>query len=148
MPRHRSRNLFLFNVRMVKIMAKKKTKGKPDAIDIHVGKRMRVKRIMLGLSQEKLAEHMDLTFQQVQKYERGINRISAGRLWLLAKIFEVPIQFFYDKLDLAGIEVVDVPSSEDAEREKESAKVLKAYFEIKNEDMRKSALNMMKVMAK
>ncbi len=77
----------------------KKTKGKPDIVDVHVGKRLRVRRSLLGLSQEKLAEAIGLTFQQVQKYERGVNRISAGRLYQLSKILEVPISYFYERVN-------------------------------------------------
>jgi transcriptional regulator with XRE-family HTH domain len=56
-----------------------KTKGKPDDVDVHVGNRLKIRRSLLGLSQEKLADAVGLTFQQVQKYEKGVNRISAGR---------------------------------------------------------------------
>lgn len=73
----------------------RKTKGGPDAIDIHVGSRLRVGRVERGLSQEKFAERMGLTFQQIQKYERGTNRIAAGRLYMAAKILEKPIDYFY-----------------------------------------------------
>src|SRR5579875_2639881 len=68
---------------------------KPDAVDVHVGARLRQRRIELGLSQERLAEAVGLTFQQIQKYERGINRVGASRLWDLARVLRVPIEFFY-----------------------------------------------------
>ena len=72
-------------------------KGKtPDAIDRHVGSRVRMRRMMLRMSQEKLGEALSLTFQQVQKYEKGRNRIGASRLQHLAHILQVPIAFFFE----------------------------------------------------
>lgn len=67
-----------------------------NTMDTHVGSRVRLRRMLLGMSQEKLGEHLGLTFQQVQKYEKGINRIGASRLYELAKVLGVPVQFFYD----------------------------------------------------
>jgi transcriptional regulator with XRE-family HTH domain len=67
-----------------------------NPIDIHVGSRVRFRRMLLGMSQEKLGERLGLTFQQVQKYEKGINRIGASRLYDLAQVLGVPVQFFYE----------------------------------------------------
>ena len=78
---------------------------KPNPIDIHVGSRVRFRRMLLGMSQEKLGELLGLTFQQVQKYEKGINRIGASRLFEIANVLGVNVQFFYDDapdLSLAG----------------------------------------------
>jgi transcriptional regulator with XRE-family HTH domain len=75
-------------------MAKPQTKV-PNSIDIHVGSRLRMRRLMLGMSQEKLAQAFGLTFQQVQKYEKGMNRISASRLQQAAHILDVPVPFFF-----------------------------------------------------
>jgi transcriptional regulator with XRE-family HTH domain len=74
----------------------KAVKTGPNPIDKHVGGRVRVRRLMLGLSQGKIADALGLTFQQVQKYEKGTNRISASRLHQLASILQVPIPFFFD----------------------------------------------------
>jgi transcriptional regulator with XRE-family HTH domain len=71
---------------------------RPNSMDAHVGSRVRLRRMMMGMSQEKLGEQMGLTFQQIQKYERGINRVSASRLWELAKVLGVSVQFFFDEL--------------------------------------------------
>lgn len=73
-----------------------------NPIDTHVGGRVRLRRMLLGMSQEKLAEQLGLTFQQVQKYEKGINRIGASRLFELAHVLGVPVQFFYDELAVAA----------------------------------------------
>ncbi len=67
-----------------------------NPIDAHVGGRVRLRRMLLGISQEKLGEQLGLTFQQIQKYEKGVNRIGASRLFDLSKVLNVPIQFFYD----------------------------------------------------
>jgi len=71
-------------------------KTAPNPIDKHVGSRVRMRRVTVGLSQEKVAHALGLTFQQVQKYEKGTNRISSSRLHQLARILEVPIPFFFD----------------------------------------------------
>ena len=71
-------------------------KRAPRPMDIHVGARVRLRRMMQGISQDKLGEALDLTFQQVQKYEKGVNRIGAARLYEIARVLEVPVQFFYD----------------------------------------------------
>ncbi|MGB1026977.1 MAG: helix-turn-helix domain-containing protein, partial [Rhodospirillaceae bacterium] len=68
--------------------------GKPNPVDVHVGSRVRLRRTLLGMSQEKLGEAIGLTFQQVQKYERGANRIGASRLWDLSRVLDVPMSYF------------------------------------------------------
>ncbi len=70
---------------------------RPNPIDTHVGSRVRLRRMLLGMSQEKLGEKLGLTFQQVQKYEKGVNRVGASRLFDLSAVLGVPIQFFYDE---------------------------------------------------
>ncbi|MDA0238647.1 MAG: helix-turn-helix transcriptional regulator, partial [Proteobacteria bacterium] len=72
--------------------------GVPDPVDIHVGSRVRLRRTLLGLSQEKLGEAVGLTFQQIQKYERGANRIGASRLYDLSNILDVPVSYFYEDM--------------------------------------------------
>ncbi|KAI95179.1 Cro/Cl family transcriptional regulator [Rhodomicrobium udaipurense JA643] len=69
---------------------------KPNPVDIHVGSRVRYRRMIIGMSQEKLGEKMNLTFQQIQKYEKGTNRIGASRLFQLSKILEVPVGYFFE----------------------------------------------------
>jgi transcriptional regulator with XRE-family HTH domain len=68
----------------------------PNEVDQHVGRRLRMRRLMLGMSQEKLADQLHLTFQQVQKYEKGVNRISASRLQEISRILQVPVPFFFE----------------------------------------------------
>ena len=73
----------------------------PNPIDVHVGKRLRLRRTLLGMSQERLGELLGLTFQQVQKYERGANRIGSSRLFELGQILDVPVSFFFDDMPRA-----------------------------------------------
>ena len=73
--------------------------GAPNPIDIHVGSRLKLRRSLLGLSQERLADELGITFQQVQKYEKGLNRIGASRLWDLAQVLGVSVAYFYENLD-------------------------------------------------
>ncbi len=73
-------------------------KKKPNPIDTHVGSRVRLRRMLIGMSQEKLGEKLGLTFQQVQKYEKGTNRIGASRLFQIAAILGVEVQFFFDDM--------------------------------------------------
>src|ERR1700693_1535342 len=80
-------------------MAKPKRGRSTGAIDDYVGGRIRERRIMLGLTQQQLAEMIGVTYQQAHKYERGINRVSAGRLFEIARVLSVPVSYFFDGLD-------------------------------------------------
>jgi transcriptional regulator with XRE-family HTH domain len=79
-------------------MPRRTTTDGPRGIDVHVGGRVRLRRTLLGLTQERLGDSLGLTFQQVQKYERGANRISASRLYDLSRTLDVPVSFFFDDL--------------------------------------------------
>ena len=85
-----------------------KVAKKPDPIDVHVGSRVRLRRMLVGMSQEKLGNHMSLTFQQIQKYEKGANRIGASRLYQISRVLGVPVQFFFDEAP------IDIPQNGDA----------------------------------
>ncbi len=71
-------------------------KKQPNPIDVHVGSRVRLRRMMLGMSQEKLGEQLGITFQQIQKYEKGTNRIGASRLQHISTVLSVPVSFFFE----------------------------------------------------
>ena len=75
---------------------------RPSSVDVHVGGRVRVRRRLIHMTQETLADLIDVTFQQVQKYERGSNRISASKLFAIAEALEVPISYFFEGLDETG----------------------------------------------
>jgi transcriptional regulator with XRE-family HTH domain len=133
---------------------KRKTKGTPDSVDVHVGSRLRVRRALLGLSQEKLAESIGLTFQQIQKYERGMNRISAGRLFQFSKILEVPVSYFFENLAQVantsrGFSDNDQDEflSGDLMQSKETLDLIRTYYSIEDPKMRKDILKFIKSMA-
>lgn len=136
-----------------------KEEGRPRPIDVHVGSRVRLRRIMLGLSQEKLAEGLRLTFQQVQKYERGANRIGASRLFELAGLLDVPIGFFFDALpeDLSGREIgveANLPEAggspqsgyDESEmlQRRETLEMIRYYYRITDPTVRKRVLDLIK----
>ncbi len=134
----------------------RKTKGTPDPVDVHVGQRLRVRRSLQGMSQEKLANAINLTFQQVQKYERGTNRISAGRLYQFSKILDVPISYFYDQFEepLANTQGAygfadneqEGFSTEDLMQRKETLDLVRTYYSIKDPNKRKDIIKFIKSM--
>lgn len=134
----------------------KKTKGTPDAIDVHVGKRLHVRRSLLGLSQEKLANAVGLTFQQIQKYEKGMNRVSAGRLYKLASVLDVPVSYFFENVEAASI-VPPVGLSDNAQdtflgpsdlmHDKRTIELVRAFHLIQDEKVRRDVLRLVKSMA-
>ncbi len=75
------------------------SKKGPNPVDVHVGRRVRIRRVLCGLSQTALADQLGLTFQQLQKYESGANRVSASRLWQISQILDVPIAWFFMGID-------------------------------------------------
>ena len=123
--------------------------GKPNPIDIHVGSRVRLRRTLLGMSQEKLGEAIGLTFQQVQKYERGANRIGASRLFELSRVLDVPVSFFFDDMN-AETSGGRVPGMSEATPDfdskdlskREILELARAFDRIKDEKVRKSVLEL------
>src|SRR5215469_4848440 len=95
---------------------RRRKSDKPNPIDVHVGSRVRLRRTLLGMSQEKLGEAIGLTFQQVQKYERGANRIGASRLYDLGRVLDVPVSFFFDDIspDTLAPPAETVPAGQNA----------------------------------
>lgn len=135
--------------------------GAPNPIDSHVGMRVRLRRTLLGMSQEKLAEAMGLTFQQVQKYERGANRVSASRLYDLSRILDVPIGFFFDDLTgdvkkqapsllLAGVAAEEAAeaNAQDPALSRETLELIRAYYQISDPGVRKRVADLAKALAK
>jgi transcriptional regulator with XRE-family HTH domain len=127
---------------------------RPDPIDIHVGSRVRLRRNMLGLSQEKLGEMLGLTFQQVQKYERGANRIGASRLLEMSRILDVPVQFFYDDQDpvrapaITGLEESEQAGFDtDPLRRRETVELINAYYDIDDLAVRRRLYDLAKSLA-
>ena len=98
-----------------------------QAVDHHVGARIRERRIMLGLAQQQLADLIGVTYQQAHKYERGINRVSAGRLFEIARVLSVPVGYFYEGLDAEAAPPVANP------RERMMLELARNFSEIRNE---------------
>lgn len=131
--------------------------GKPNPVDVHVGSRVRLRRTLLGLSQEKLGEAIGLTFQQVQKYERGANRIGASRLYDLSRVLDVPVSFFYEDMpdDTASMsprnitqDVVEPESAEaDPMTKRETLELVRAYYRITDSSIRKRVYDLTKSLA-
>jgi len=113
---------------------------KPHSIDVHVGQKLRERRILLGISQEKLGKTLDLSFQQIQKYERGTNRISSSRLFLLADVLEVSISYFFD--ELKG-ESKSHKEEREPFRKRETLELCRHYYALP-EDVRKSLFTLAK----
>lgn len=124
----------------------------PNPIDIHVGQRLRLRRTLLGLSQETLGEAVGITFQQLQKYERGANRISASRLFNLSQVLGVPVTFFFDDLPSPESTLVsDDQPSETQEFEsmarRETLELVRAYYRIPEESVRRRTFELVKTLA-
>ena len=128
-------------------------KKKPNPIDVHVGSRVRLRRMLVGMSQEKLGERLGLTFQQIQKYEKGANRIGASRLYQIAQILSVPVQFFFD--DMAVEKKSSAPGFEEADSgpfvmdfvsSSEGLQLNRAYTSISDVKIRKKVLDLVKAL--
>ena len=124
-------------------------KSTPNPIDVHVGKRLRQRRNVLGMSQEKLADQLGITFQQVQKYERGTNRVGASRLFQIGRALGVPTSHFFEGYSGQGLsgEVIAEDTqkiSSDVMESRETIELIKAYYAITNPKVRKKMLEMLK----
>jgi transcriptional regulator with XRE-family HTH domain len=122
--------------------------GVPNPVDVHVGARIRTRRLLIGMNQETLAKALKLTFQQVQKYEGGANRVSASRLSQIADILGVPISYFFSDLEPDGAE----PSLRELEtRERmqrpETIELIRSYYAISDPGARRQFLDMVKAVA-
>jgi len=122
--------------------------GIPNPIDVHVGKRIRICRLLLGMNQQTLAEALGLTFQQIQKYEHGTNRVSASRLSAMAGALSVPISYFFDGLSLTGapISAEDMARREQLEQP-ETLELVRLYYAIPDATVRRQFLEMLKSIA-
>jgi transcriptional regulator with XRE-family HTH domain len=122
--------------------------GVPNPIDVHVGGRIRMRRLLLGMNQETLANALGLTFQQVQKYEGGANRVSASRLSAMADILSVPISYFFGDLrpDDAEISPEDRQWREYLQRP-ETIEFIRLYYAIPDPKIRRQFLDMAKTVA-
>ena len=137
--------------------AEAKNARRPNPMDIHVGSRVRLRRMLLGMSQEKLGDNLGLTFQQVQKYEKGINRIGASRLFDLSKTLGVPISYFYEDAPVAGPGLAGDPceygektvesSVFDFLSTREGLELNKAFVKITNARVRRTIVELVRSLA-
>lgn len=136
--------------------------GRANPIDSHVGSRIRMRRTLLGMSQERLGDALGLTFQQVQKYERGVNRVGASRLYDLSRVLDVPISFFYDDMPegvgsplgrragaLGGFADAQEPFGggggvDDTLSRRETLELVRAYYRIPDAAVRKRIFELIK----
>lgn len=118
----------------------------PNPVDIHVGKQLRLRRTMLGKTQDALAKSLGLSFQQIQKYERGTNRIGSSRLYQFSQILDVPIAFFFDGVTKAGAAPAR-PRATDPQSKRETLELVRAFTRISDPLVRKHLLKVAKVMA-
>ncbi len=131
--------------------------GRPNPVDVHVGTRLRLRRTLLGLSQEALGEALGLTFQQIQKYERGANRIGASRLFDLARALDVPVEYFYDEMSadvMAAsprhmVSAQTEPASQpvDAMTNRETLDLIRTYYKIVDPTIRKRVYELARALA-
>ncbi len=122
--------------------------GKPHPVDMHVGARVRMRRTLLGMSQTTLGDALGLSFQQVQKYEKGTNRILASRLYYLARVLDVPVEYFFD--DMSAEVAASSPAAKrrgrakqpvsyepDPMAKRETLELVRAYYNITDPQIRK-----------
>ena len=138
--------------------------GRPSPIDVHVGSRIRLRRTLLGMSQEKLGDALGLTFQQVQKYERGVNRVGASRLFDISRVLDVPISFFFDDMPEGmnempmsgprgrsnGLSEAQEPFGvglDDQMTKRETLELVRAYYRITEPTVRKRMFDLIKSLA-
>ncbi len=134
--------------------------SRPSPIDVHVGSRIRLRRTLMGMSQERLGEALGLTFQQVQKYERGVNRVGASRLFDLSRVLDVPISFFFDDMpdslaaqpgtsgrrSVSGFADSQDGFGDDTLNRRETLELVRAYYRITDPAIRKRVFELIKSM--
>ena len=144
----------------VRRRTKKQTSRKgPNPIDIHVGARVRLRRNLLGLTLQTLAKAVGVTYQQLQKYERGVNRIGASRLFNLSRVLDVPISFFFEDLSPAAADggkrrtrgLSEAPAAvlePDSLSKRETVELIRAYYRVTDPGLRKRVLNLLQALGK
>ena len=124
----------------------------PNPVDIHVGKRLRQRRTFVGMTQEQLGAALGITFQQIQKYERGANRIGASRLFDICRILDVPPQFFFEAMPASGeaaaVEARPLPPRSDDPIDRETMDLVRAYRQIDSSSVRHRLLELARALAK
>jgi len=133
--------------------------GRPSSVDVHVGARIRLRRTLLAMSQERLGDALGLTFQQVQKYERAVNRVGASRLFHLSRVLDVPISFFFDDMPetvagpnsaavrrSVGFSDAQDPFGDDTMSRRETLELVRAYYRVADPALRKKVFELIRSM--
>ena len=124
---------------------------KPNPVDVHVGSRVRLRRTLLGMSQEKLGDALGLTFQQVQKYERGANRVGASRLYDLSRVLDVPVSYFFEEFGDASApmgtgEAAGDPYQANPMMKRETLELVRAYLRISDPQIKRRVFELTKAL--
>jgi transcriptional regulator with XRE-family HTH domain len=106
-------------------------------VDVHVGKRIRHRRWLVGMTQQQLAEQVGIKFQQIQKYETGANRVSASRLWDISEVLDVPVSFFFEGLDVDAEKANGESVPADLMGDKEALDLVRSYYAIPENQRRR-----------
>lgn len=125
-----------------------KKKGKANLIDVEVGRQLKARRILLGLSQEDLASKVDLTFQQIQKYESGANRISASRLYEFSIVLDYPVEFFFSSWNREVKARNEKPAFDDPLKSKETLDIITQYYSLETKELRSRFMALLKSVSK
>src|ERR1700744_6536442 len=126
---------------------------KPNPVDVHVGSRVRLRRTLLGMSQEKLGDALGLTFQQVQKYERGANRVGASRLYDLSRVLDVPVSYFFEEYGDAASALMGAgegptdPYQANPMMKRETLELVRAYLRIADPQIKRRVFELTKALA-
>lgn len=134
------------------------SKGFPNPIDVHVGKKLQLRRTLLGMSQERLGTLIGLTFQQIQKYESGANRVSSSRLFDIAQVLEIGIPYFFEGMTaqveeqspghLQGAVPLVTDEEKDPMARRETLELVRAYYQIKSPKVRKHLVDLARSLGK
>ncbi len=119
----------------------------PAMVDAHVGSRIRLRRTILGMSQKNLGDAIGLTFQQVQKYELGVSRVSAGMLWRLGQVLDVPVLFFFEDMAAGAVERPAVADDQIVMR-RETLKLVRVYYRIASPGLRRAIVDVARSMGR
>ena len=134
------------------------SKGFPNPIDVHVGRKLQLRRTLLGLSQERLGSLIGLTFQQIQKYESGANRVSSSRLYDIARVLDIGIPYFFEGMTaeveeqspghLPGAVPLVAEDEKDPMARRETLELVRAYYQIRSAKVRKHLVDLTRSLGK
>lgn len=125
----------------------------PHPVDVHVGQRLRQRRVMLGLSQTTLGDKIGVSFQQLQKFEKGVNRMGSSRLFQVATALDVPVSYFFEGLDDQNVSNENEPGgaseagSSKPPLKRETLQLVRSYYQIRNPDIRSNLMTLIRSLA-